>query len=269
MSDMKNKVINFYGCSFSHGGGLDNTKYFDYARRNNLIVDSVSFETATARHKFSKSCRFSTLVGKHFDCEVNNFSQTGNNNDNIAQKVYSNLSNNNGDIHIVQFSFYPRQKVYLELTDEFYRLSTTFLEDYNHEQKSLYRYYRSFIKHHYKQEYEQYKVKMYIDMLDSYAKSKSKKIYWMFWDRIPSGTLEYKDVSIWSPDPTGEYGSGTMDLNIDTDNLISFPPGGHMYEWAVANKLLIRDETKGYYQDGHLSQKGNRAVSDKIIEVLS
>ena len=79
---MKNKVINFYGCSFSHGGGLDNTKYCDYAKRNNLIVDSVSFETATDRHKFSKSCRFSTLVGKHFDCEVNNFSQTSNNNDN-------------------------------------------------------------------------------------------------------------------------------------------------------------------------------------------
>ena len=266
---MKNKVINFYGCSFSHGGGLDNTKYCDYAKRNNLIVDSVSFETATDRHKFSKSCRFSTLVGKHFDCEVNNFSQTSNNNDNIAQKVYSNLSKDIGDIHIVQFSFYSRQKVYLELTDEFYRLPTASLEDYNHKQKSLYHYYRSFIKYHYKEEYEQYKVKMYIDMLDSYAKSKSKKIYWMFWDLIPSGILEYKDVSIWSPDPTGEYGPGTMDLNIDTDNLISFPPDGHMQEWAKVNKLLIRDETKGYYNDLHLSQKGNRVVSDKIIEVLS
>ena len=247
---MKNKVINFYGCSFSDGGGLDNSAY---AKRTDQL------------NQYRRENRFSTLVGKHFDCEVNNFSQTGNNNDNIAQKVHRNLSDNRGDIHIVQFSFYSRQKVYFDDTGEFYRLNTL---DTLESKKLLYDYYQSFIKYHYKEEYEQYKVKMYIDMLDSYVKSKSKTIYWMFWDIIPNGTFQYMDVDEWT-ERNGEFESGTMDLNIDTDNLISFPPGGHMYEWAVANKLLIRDETKGYYQDGHLSQKGNRAVSDKIIEVLS
>ena len=129
--------------------------------------------------------------------------------------------------------------------------------------------FRLFIKYHYKEEYEQYKVKMYIDMLESYVKSKSKTIYWMFWDLIPSGILEYKDVSVWSPDPTGEYGPGTMDLNIDTDNLISFPPDGHMQKWAEVNKLLISDETDGKINDSHLSLKGNSEVAKIIIGVLS
>ena len=261
---MKNKVINFYGCSFTDGGGLDINEYFDYAFEKGLTQINASDGTDHL-HQYRRENRFSTLVGKHFDCEVNNFAQTGNNNDNIVQKVHRNLSDNRGDIHIVQFSFYSRQKVYFDDTGEFYRLNS--LETLK-SKKLLYNYYKSFIRYHYKVEYEQYKVKMYIDMLDSYVKSKSKTIYWMFWDIIPNGMFKYKDVDEWT-ESNGEFEEGTLDLTINTDNLISFPPDGYMQMWAKVNKLLISGETDGKIDDCHLSQKGNGEVAKIIIEVLS
>ena len=61
--------MGFFGCSFTEGGGLNSPVFNEYAIKNKLISKEYKENYKKTRNDF----RYSTLVGKDLNCEVENF----------------------------------------------------------------------------------------------------------------------------------------------------------------------------------------------------
>ena len=259
--------LNFYGCSFSDGGGMDRWLWFQGIKDEDWVASTWRKRILKQGYnesgfiqllfKFKDLNKFSTLVGKKLDCDVGDYAYTANNNQNIRDMVWKNIKEDNGKIHIVQWSICERRKLWYEKTEKFYRIQgdpytpVAFEENTERarELKDLQKRQSNYLKYYFNIDYEMQKVIMYTELLHSYAYDKGHHIYFMFHD-----TPNNRDDFPITIEPSA--------------NVITFN-GLHLGAWIDKNKLTIEEESKGLIDDdGHYSREGNLLIADKVIETL-
>jgi len=248
--------IQFYGCSYSDGGGMDTKEYYDYIRNEEWVKEypkETLFDRDGFDNDFKDYFRYSDVIKRELNCEIKNHSCTGNNNQHIFDTLMNELENNIGDIHIVQWSHFWRQKLWYEKTKKFYRLSgfqqdtVAFEEntDFDYECKDIHNIFNQWLEHHFNEEYEIQKVVNYTKLLTSYSDNKNIPIYFITFDILP-----YKNEKF-----------------IDFHNKLNLN-GLSNYCNVKGTNYTIRTYTKDKIMDGHLSHVGNKMVAEKIINKL-
>lgn len=254
--------IQFYGCSYSDGGGIDRKDYILYNLDQEWIneyPDDISDIHDAKKYyyhykkEFKNYFRFSNIIERTLNCEIQNNSLTANNNDNIFDQVMYRLSNKDGDIHIVQWSHFSRQKMWYENTQKFYRLQGVENEAYAYEENTdntledskVTNYYNNFLLHHYNLSYSIERIQNLTKLLTSYSNDNNIPIYFIAWE-----DLEYCN-----------------DKFIDFENLSLSNYIEHAYK-KYKSKLDINYSTNGKIFDPHLSYEGNVYVANKIIDKL-
>ena len=105
--------IGFFGCSFTEGGGLNSPVFNEYAIKNNLIPKEYEGEYEKTRKGF----RYSTLIGKNLNCEVENFGKGRSSNEYIFNQLYKH--HKKFDICVVQLTIYSRRYQWDEREEKF------------------------------------------------------------------------------------------------------------------------------------------------------
>ena len=105
--------IGFFGCSFTEGGGLNSPVFNEYAIKNNLIPKEYEGEYEKTRKGF----RYSTLIGKDLNCEVENFGKGCSSNEYIFNQLYKH--HEKFDICVVQLTIYSRRYQWDEHKEKF------------------------------------------------------------------------------------------------------------------------------------------------------
>jgi len=78
--------LNFFGCSFTEGGGLDNIDYYNLKNNTKLArANEEDWETIT---KWKEDNRYSNIISNILECEIRNFAEGCNSNENIFNKVF-------------------------------------------------------------------------------------------------------------------------------------------------------------------------------------
>ena len=189
--------LNFYGCSFSDGGGMDRWDWFQVIKdeewvnprsREKILKQGNFGGFNDCLYVFKNQHKFSTLVCKEFNCDLGDYAYTANNNQNIRDEVWNNIREDDGKIHIVQWSIAERFKLWYDETGKFYRIQgnpyhqVAFEENLGEmrEIKDLQSFQTTRLLKHFNMEYEIQKVMMYTELLYSYAHSKKHHIYFMF-----------------------------------------------------------------------------------------
>ena len=151
--------IGFFGCSFTEGGGLNSPVFNEYAIKNNLIPKEYEGEYEKTR----KSFRYSTLIGKNLNCEVENFGKGRSSNEYIFNQLYKH--HKKFDICVVQLTIYSRRYQWDEHEEKFEHINDI----------------DNFTLNRFNREYARDQVSMMVNLFDSL----NKKIYWMFHEDIP------------------------------------------------------------------------------------
>jgi hypothetical protein len=254
--------INFYGCSFSDGGGMDRWDWFQGIKDEDWVNPMLRKRILKQGHNrkgfsdllymFKDLHKFSTLVCKEFNCDLGDYAYTANNNQNIRDEVWNNIREDDGKIHIVQWSIPERRKLWYEKTEKFYRMQSNLDKPNAFEENTevslqsdtLQSIQYHYLKHCFNMEYEMQKLKMYTELLHTFAYDKGHQIYFMFHD-IPDGIVV---------EPSANH--------------ITFD-GMEVGRWINKNELTIQAESKGLVNnDRHYSREGNILIANKIIETL-
>ena len=151
--------IGFFGCSFTEGGGLNSPVFNEYAIKNNLIPNEYEGEYKKTRKDF----RYSTLIGKDLNCEVENFGKGRSSNEYIFNQLYEH--HKKFDICVVQLTIYSRRYQWDEHKEKFEHINDI----------------DNFTLNRFNREYARDQVSMMINLFDSL----DKKIYWIFHEDIP------------------------------------------------------------------------------------
>ena len=151
--------IGFFGCSFTEGGGLNSPVFNEYAIKNNLIPKEFEGEYEKTRKGF----RYSTLIGKDLNCEVENFGKGSSSNEYIFNQLYEH--HKKFDICVVQLTIYSRRYQWDEHKEKFEHINDI----------------DNFTLNRFNREYARDQVSMMINLFDSL----DKKIYWIFHEDIP------------------------------------------------------------------------------------
>ena len=151
--------IGFFGCSFTEGGGLNSPVFNEYATKNNLIPKEYEGEYEKTRKGF----RYSTLIGKDLNCEVENFGKGRSSNEYIFNQLYEH--HKKFDICVVQLTIYSRRYQWDEHKEKFEHINDI----------------DNFTLNRFNREYARDQVSMMINLFDSL----DKKIYWIFHEDIP------------------------------------------------------------------------------------
>jgi hypothetical protein len=151
--------IGFFGCSFTEGGGLNSPVFNEYAIKNNLIPKEYEGEYEKTRKGF----RYSTLIGKNLNCEVENFGKGRSSNEYIFNQLYKHHKKFN--ICVVQLTIYSRRYQWDEREEKFEHINDI----------------DNFTLNRFNREYARDQVSMMVNLFDSL----NKKIYWMFHEDIP------------------------------------------------------------------------------------
>ena len=151
--------IGFFGCSFTEGGGLNSPVFNEYAIKNNLIPKEYEGEYEKTRKGF----RYSTLIGKNLNCEVENFGKGRSSNEYIFNQLYKH--HKKFDICVVQLTIYSRRYQWDEHKEIFEHINDIDTHTLNR----------------FNREYARDQVSMMVNLFDSL----NKKIYWMFHEDIP------------------------------------------------------------------------------------
>ena len=166
--------------------------------------------------------------------------------------MWNNIREDDGKIHIIQWSFPERRKLWYEKTKKFYRIQgnlhkpNAFVENTEGMlvSETLQSIQYHYLKHCFNMEYEMQKLKMYTELLHSFAYDIGHHIYFMFHD-IPDGIVV---------EPSA--------------NVITFD-GMEVGRWINENELTIQAESKGLVDnDRHYSREGNLLIANKIIDKL-
>ena len=248
-------MIQFYGCSYSDGGGMDTKEYHDYVKNEDWAKKypkKTFFDRDGFDIEFKNYFRYSDVIKRELNCEIKNNSCTGNNNQHIFDTLMNELENNIGDIHIVQWSHFWRQKLWYEKNKKFYRLSGFEKDSVAFEENNdnavygdITKFHNQWIQHHFNEEYEKRKVVNYTKLLTSYSNEKNIPIYFISFDVLP-----YKNEKF-------IHFHDKLNLN-----------GLSNYCNTNGTNYTIQRYTKNKIMDGHLSHVGNKMVAQKIINKL-
>ena len=131
----------------------------EYAIKNNLIPKEYEGEYEKTRKGF----RYSTLIGKNLNCEVENFGKGRSSNEYIFNQLYKH--HKKFDICVVQLTIYSRRYQWDEREEKFEHINDI----------------DNFTLNRFNREYARDQVSMMVNLFDSL----NKKIYWMFHEDIP------------------------------------------------------------------------------------
>ena len=151
--------IGFFGCSFTEGGGLNSPVFNEYAIKNKLISNEYKENYEKTQNDF----RYSTLIGKDLNCEVENFGKGRSSNEYIFNQLYKH--HKKFDICVVQLTIYSRRYQWDEHKEKFEHINDI----------------DNFTLNRFNREYARDQVSMMINLFDSL----DKKIYWIFHEDIP------------------------------------------------------------------------------------
>ena len=151
--------IGFFGCSFTEGGGLNSPVFNEYAIKNKLISNEYKENYEKTQNDF----RYSTLIGKDLNCEVENFGKGRSSNEYIFNQLYEH--HKKFDICVVQLTIYSRRYQWDEHKEKFEHINDI----------------DNFTLNRFNREYARDQVSMMINLFDSL----DKKIYWIFHEDIP------------------------------------------------------------------------------------
>ena len=151
--------IGFFGCSFTEGGGLNSPVFNEYAIKNKLISKEYKENYKKTRNDF----RYSTLVGKDLNCEVENFGKGCSSNEYIFNQLYEH--HKKFDICVVQLTIYSRRYQWDESKEIFEHINDI----------------DTYTLNRFNREYAEEQVGMMINLFDNL----DTKIYWLFHDPIP------------------------------------------------------------------------------------
>ena len=258
--------INFYGCSFSDGGGMDRWDWFQVIKdeewvnprsREKILKQGDFGGFNDCLYVFKNQHKFSTVVGKKLGCDIGDYAYTANNNQNIRDEVWNNIREDDGKIHIVQWSIAERFKLWYDETGKFYRIQGNPYDQVAYEDnsgnklsldvyqiKDLQNFQTTRLLKHFNMQYEMRKVEMYTELLHSFAYDKGHHIYFMFHDMPNEAVVK------------------------PSANVITFD-GLHLGNWTRENELTITAESKNaILEDDHYSREGNILIANKIIETL-
>jgi hypothetical protein len=248
--------INFFGCSFTEGGGLDNIDYYNF-KTNSKLKDYTSENNYFLR-KFKEKYRYTNVVEKLTKCKIRNFATGCNSNENIINKLFEIVNSDDikeDDIFVVQTSIHSRKHFWYEPTQEFYSVNTLEMSGWPYQNKDIMKklneLYNLYFTYSHNQEYEIKKLLMQIDLCNSYFKEKGLKIFWMPWPDFISGDWNL----------IRKYNSKLIDKNF------IFFDGVSMGTFIDSNGYRIRDEFSNSI-DSHKSVKGHRIVAERVTDYL-
>lgn len=249
-------IINFFGCSFTEGGGLDNIDYYNFKTNSNL--EDYTLENNYVLRKFKEKYRYSNIVEESIGCKTKNFALGCNSNENILNKLFEIANSNDtkkDDIFIVQTSIFSRKHFWYEPTETFYSVNTLEMSGWpyqnKNEMKKLNELYNLYFTYSYNEQYEIDKLLMHVDVFNSYFKERGLKLFWMPWADFVEG--DWNTIR--------KFNSKLLEKNFIFFNGLS------MGTFIDSNQHRIKDEfTK--LQDNHKSVKGHEVVGRRVVEFL-
>jgi hypothetical protein len=249
--------INFFGCSFTEGGGLDNLEYYNI--KTNSKLKGYNQPNSKILCEFKEKHRYSTIVGELLKCEVLNHALGCNSNENIINKLYEVASSENvnkDDIFIAQTSIFSRKHYWYEPTNKFYSVNTLEFTawPYNGEEemRPLNELYNLYYQYSHNEEYEIKKLLMKIEFINAWFEKNKIKIFWIPWAEMCM---------------SGDFGIiKNKNKKLKKENFIFFDELA-MGTFSGANKLRICDEFKSI-TDMHKSVKGHQIIAEMIVEFL-
>ena len=253
--------INFFGCSFTEGGGLDNFDYYNYNTGINYNIDDNFREQHEEVRLFKEDNRYSNIVGKMMGIQTSNYAIGCNSNEGILKKLFEALNDsdtNKNDIFIVQTSFYSRKFYWYEATEEFLSVNASEKGDWPYRNMEvwmpLHQLHNLNIKYAHNEQYEIDKLITNMQVYNSYFKENGIKIFWTPW---PDLTLEK------FPSKIDKFNNNLLEI---IPNII-FYDDKSMGRYITDNDLQIRNHFKES-TDSHKSLKGHQIIGEKIAEYL-
>jgi hypothetical protein len=249
--------INFFGCSFTEGGGLDNLEYYNI--KTNSKLKDYSAPNSNILREYKEANRYSKIVGNLLNCESNNYAFGCNSNENIINKLYEVIKFNKvekDDVFVVQTTIFSRKHFWYEPTNEFYSVNTIDFTGWPYQKKEIMKplnqLYNLYYQYSHNEEYEIKKLLMQIEFINAWFREMGLKIFWIPW----------ADLNM----------NGDWDIlkeknkELKKQNFIFFDDLA-MGTYIDGNKYRICDEFESL-TDRHKSTKGHKFVAEKIVEFL-
>ena len=241
-------MVNFYGCSFVEGGGMDNIIFYNFHNKNKKLKDDLNLynENENILKKFRNENRFSYIFEKMSNIKTENHALSQSSNEYIFEKLYNHLKVKNNEKFIVCLTLLHRRYWYYEYTNKKYNLNgvdihnTPYLNNEN--MIPLSKTFEMYCENIFNAKDEKSKLLMQIDLLNEFSKKNNNKIYWISWS-------EFDELK------------NTNKNYIKFENL-------DMNEFVIKNKLQITDETNGEFNDPHISLHGNKIIGKMIYEYI-
>jgi hypothetical protein len=253
--------INFFGCSFTEGGGLDNFDYYNSLTGKNFKMDAPTNEQFEEVRLFKQQNRYSEVVGNILNLKTFNYAIGCNSNEGILKNLIdvSNSENTNeGDIFVVQTSFFSRKFYWYEPFNEFLSINALNPSDWPFRNKEewmpLHQLHNLNVQYCHNEQYEIDKLIQNMKIYNAYFEKIGLKLFWVPW---PDLTLETY------PSKIDEYNKKMLE---EIPNTIYFNDMS-MGRYCSNNKLLIFNDLKES-KDSHKSLKGHKIIGEKIAEYL-
>lgn len=254
--------INFFGCSFTEGGGLNNFDYFNYNTGKNFDINNNILEENIEVNQFKNEHRYSTIVGNLMNIDVENYAIGCNSNEGILKNiidVINDKNTKNEDIFIIQTTFLARKFYWYEPIEEFISVNASNVFDWPFRNKKeympLHELHNLNLKYCHNEEYEAKKLIQNIKIYNSYFKELGIKIFWMPWCDLTTETNKDKILEF------------NKNIVKEIPNIFLFQNTMCMGEFVSSNKLLIKDKFIKS-NDNHKSIEGHKLVAEKLVEYL-
>lgn len=253
--------INFFGCSFTEGGGLNNFEYYNFLNNTNYNINDNIKEQYEEITLFKEENRYSNIVGKILEVETKNYAEGCNSNEGILKKlieISDSETTNVGDVFVVQTSFFSRKFYWYEPFNDFISVNALSPEDWPFRNKEewmpLHQLHNLNVTYCHNEEYEIQKLLKNMEIYNSYFKEKKLKLFWIPWNDM---TTEQKTEEL------NEYNRKTLEK---IPNIIYFDDMS-MGRYCNKNALLLKHHFKKS-NDSHKSVIGHKIIAEKISEYL-
>lgn len=253
-------MIKFFGCSFTEGGGLNNIDYYNFIESPTPLLtywpkDSTPEERVEILKfldSYKEDNRFTTILANSLNIDIINLAKSQASNDYIFENLFNEINKNTNDVYFVILSLIHRRYWYYEVDKEKHNLNmidfngTPF--DARESYKPLYNHFKNYLEYIFDLKTELNSMSRYIQLFDSFAKSKDSKIIWSGWD------------------------FGDDEIHLETisksaENTLLFD-GLSLKHFCIKEGLQIEAETNGLVSDNHISKFGNVVVANKIKEYI-
>jgi len=253
--------INFFGCSFTEGSGLNNIEYYNFLTGKNINKNNPSDKDIEETIKFKYENRYSKVVESILNIQTYNYAIGCNSNEGIFKNIIDvlNLETTNvGDVFVIQTSFFSRKFYWYEPFNIFISINTLSADDSPFRNKKewmpLHELHNLNIQYCHNEQYEIDKLIQNIKIYNAYFESLGMKIFWIPW---PDLSLETNDIIL------NEY---NYNMVKEIPNLVYFD-NMSMGRYCSENKLLIFNDYDKV-QDSHKSLKGHIVIGEMIAEYL-